>query len=374
MARALSFLKYVAAIGLLMAATACTNVALPGFTPPRDTGGATLPTAERPAADGRGVISFPSYQVALAQSGDTVESLSARLGVSPDALARTNGLPEDTTLREGQVVVLPTRVAESPDGGIASIAGPALDRADGSTGGAYEPQAPVSEPLRHVVQRGETAYSIARLYNVSARSLSDWNGLDETLTVTEGQVLLIPVAIATTPNADPLATVAPGEGSPSPQPPSASTAQPQEDLPSVAAASAAGTAPQAATLDSERTTASDTTRLLTPVSGRIIRGYDKRRNEGLDFGAPSGAQVIAADEGTVAAITRDVDQVPIVVIRHSGNLLTVYANVDDIQVEKGARVSRGQQIAVVREADPSFLHFEVRQGFDSVDPVPYLTE
>ena len=27
---------------------------------------------------------------------------------------------------------------------------------------------------------------------------------------------------------------------------------------------------------------------------------------------------------------------------------------------------------VVRGADPAFLHFEVRQGFDSVDPVPYL--
>ena len=51
---------------------------------------------------------------------------------------------------------------------------------------------------------------------------------------------------------------------------------------------------------------------------------------------------------------------------------TVYAGVDAVTVEKGDRVARGQQIAKVRAADPSFLHFEVREGFESVDPLPYL--
>ena len=41
-------------------------------------------------------------------------------------------------------------------------------------------------------------------------------------------------------------------------------------------------------------------------------------------------------------------------------------------VEKGDKVVRGQKIAEVRDASPSFLHFEVRDGFDSVDPIPYL--
>ena len=31
-----------------------------------------------------------------------------------------------------------------------------------------------------------------------------------------------------------------------------------------------------------------------------------------------------------------------------------------------------EQIAVVRAAAPPFLHFEVREGFESVDPAPYL--
>ena len=109
-----------------------------------------------------------------------------------------------------------------------------------------------------------------------------------------------------------------------------------------------------------------------PVQGQIIRPFEPRRNDGVDIGAPAGTTVQAADDGTVAAITRDTDQVPILVIRHSGNLMTVYANVDNIAVERGETVRRGQAIASVRAGSPSFVHFEVRKGFDAVDPMPYV--
>ena len=130
--------------------------------------------------------------------------------------------------------------------------------------------------------------------------------------------------------------------------------------------------PPAPDLGAQKTAASGTARLAMPVSGKIIRGYAKKKNEGIDIAASAGTSVKAAGDGTVAAITKDTDQVPILVIRHEGNLLTVYANIDGIAVAKGDRVKRGQAIAKVRSADPAFLHFEVRQGFDSVDPVPYL--
>jgi murein DD-endopeptidase MepM/ murein hydrolase activator NlpD len=95
-------------------------------------------------------------------------------------------------------------------------------------------------------------------------------------------------------------------------------------------------------------------------------------NEGVDFSAPEGAAVSAAAAGTVAAITRDTDQVPILVLRHEGGLLTVYANIKDIRVEKGDAIQAGQRLASVGGGNPSFLHFEVRRGFDAVDPEPLL--
>ena len=109
-----------------------------------------------------------------------------------------------------------------------------------------------------------------------------------------------------------------------------------------------------------------------PVQGSIIRGYQKKKNDGVDISASPGTPVGAASDGTVAAITKDTQGVPILVIRHAKDLLTVYANIDGIAVKKGDKVKRGQAIAKVRASDPAFLHFEVRQGFDSVDPMPYL--
>ena len=94
--------------------------------------------------------------------------------------------------------------------------------------------------------------------------------------------------------------------------------------------------------------------------------------EGIDLSATAGTPVRAAAAGEVAAITRDTDQVPILVLRHPGNLLTVYANIDNIRVARGDTVARGQTIADVGAGDPAFLHFEVRQGFESVDPTPYI--
>jgi murein DD-endopeptidase MepM/ murein hydrolase activator NlpD len=61
-----------------------------------------------------------------------------------------------------------------------------------------------------------------------------------------------------------------------------------------------------------------------------------------------------------------------VVIRHADNLLTVYAGVDALKVKKGDKVQRGQAIAVIRQGNPAFLHFEVRKGVDSLDPMTFL--
>ena len=146
----------------------------------------------------------------------------------------------------------------------------------------------------------------------------------------------------------------------------ASTPLPAEKTTPAAAATATPPSPD---LGAQRTSAA---RLGMPVDGKIIRPYQKKKNEGIDIGAAAGTPVKAAGDGTVAAITKDTDQVPILVIRHDGNLLTVYANIDGIKVAKGDKVKRGQPIAVVRNANPAFVHFEVREGLESTDPVPYL--
>jgi len=82
--------------------------------------------------------------------------------------------------------------------------------------------------------------------------------------------------------------------------------------------------------------------------------------------------VKAAAAGTVAAITQNTNGAQIIVVRHTGNILTVYVNVDDLNVAKDDSVTQGQTIAKVAAGSPSFLHFEVRDGLESVDPADYL--
>ncbi|HVG47369.1 MAG TPA: LysM peptidoglycan-binding domain-containing M23 family metallopeptidase [Rubellimicrobium sp.] len=346
---------------------------------------AALSALERPAPDPRGIISYPNYQVAVARQGDTVASVAARAGVDAAQLASYNGLTPDATLRAEEIVALPTRVAEpaapptSPGFNPVSIApaaaAPVTTTSLAPVAPATRPATPAAapaipagvEPVRHQVVRGETAYSIARLYGVPVSTVAQWNGLGSDLAVREGQYLLVPPTPAST---GPATTTAPGAGSPTPVPPSAAEPLPEEDLPAPAA-SEPEPAPAPQNLGDQQTETASA-ELVMPASGSIIRAYSPGRNEGIDIGAAAGSEVRAADAGTVAAITTNTDGVQIVVIKHANDLLTVYTHVDNLTISKDDRVSRGQAIGKVRAGDPAFLHFEVRRGMASQDPTDFL--
>ncbi len=380
-----------------------------------DTTSAALNPPARPQPDDRGVISYPNYQVAVARDGDSVTDIANRLGIEAGALARYNGVQPDARLRRNEVVALPGRVAEpSPATGalatgpiqpasaagapittnridVTTLAGAAIDRAGPQTTAPVAaprpapvtqpstltansaPAAPATtgvEPVRHQVRRGETAYSVARLYNVPVGSVAEWNGLGSDLAIREGQFLLIPPGGAAQPVAAPI--TAPGAGSPTPPPPSAATPLPAEEPAASPAAAPAPPPPPVADMASQQTAPAKSAAMAMPAQGSIIRAYARGRNDGIDIGAPAGSPVKAAAAGTVAAITTNTEGIQIVVVRHDDGLLTVYTHVVDLVVERGAQVAKGQTIGKVKAGDPSLLHFEVRRGMDSQDPTGYL--
>lgn len=335
-------------------------------------------TTSRPEPDSRGIISYPRYQVAVAHRGDTVSDVASRIDMPADELARYNGVKPEDTMRQGEILALPRRVAEPSAAtgvDIESLAGGAIDASADTTPvqtTTLEPaakprvkpvQATGPEPVRHKVVRGETAYTISRLYQVPVKSLGEWNGLGSDFAIREGQYLLIPITV--TPASTTNSTVDPGAGSKTPTPPSAVTPLPEEKIdpkPAEVPVVSVG----------EPTKASDTAEMSMPVRGKIISVYKKGKNEGINIAAAPGTKVTSAADGTVAAIINNEEDVPILVIRHSENVMTVYANVEQVQVQKGDTVRRGQQLASLRSGDDAYVHFEVRNGFDSVDPMPYL--
>ena len=322
-------------------------------------------TAPRPEPDANGLITYESYQVVVARRGDTVADVAGRIGMGAEELARFNGRRSTDVLRADEILALPRRI--NPGGtDIAAIARGAIDEAEAATAGAGTGVTvqPGQEPVRHQVGRGETAYSVARLYGVSVRALAEWNGLGPDLAVREGQYLIIPIIIDDG-QADIIAApIEPGQ-SHAPLPPSAATPLP-EPIETARVPDASTPAPVAPAAP-----AASGAGFVQPVEGPVLRPFGGG-NEGIDYAAPAGTPVRAAASGQVAAITQNTDQIPILVLRHDGGLLTVYANIQNIRVNRGDSVSAGQTVAEVGAGDPSFLHFEVRRGMAAVDPAEVL--
>ncbi len=357
---------------------------------------AQVATGNRPASDERGLITYPSYQVAIAQRGDTLSTVAGRIGLPVSELAAFNGMQPEDGLREGEVIALPRRAPDvvpqsdvvAPGGvDIAALAGQAIETAPLTSNNPgsvtptviqptpRQPSRPLAvqdgpEPVRHKVERGETAFTISRLYQVPVKSLAEWNGLGSDFSIREGQHLLIPLKNRPAPRKRPETAVvaAPGTGSDTPTPPSSTKPLVLQDEPAAASAPKV----EKPKVDVPKPTQKSSAAMVYPVQGKIIRTYSKGKNDGIDIAGPAGSTVRAADGGTVAAITKDSNGIPIIVIRHDPKVLSVYANVDQIEVNKGDKVRRGQSIAALRSEANPYVHFEVRNGFDSVDPLPYL--
>ena len=375
--------KYFFLLTILWTLSACDNSSLSNFDfdfrgNSFDTSDAALQaTQSRPKANELGIISYPTYQIAIARRNDTIESMAERLGQNPSELARYNGLAEGERLRNGEVLALPrtgsrggqylessdeieettlskdVNVLELADNALKVAGGAANNQLDRTSSDAKN----LMDPIKHNVVRGETVFTISRLYNISVRSLADWNGLDSDYTLREGQILIIPLV-------DKKAT---------------KNAQ-KELVESAAPAPPSSKKPQPRNVNKQDFSESTNTKISVPENGRmaypleglVIREYSKNINDGIDFTAQAGTKVVAADTGLVATVTEDINQIAIVVLKHPGNILTVYANLTNIKVSTNQNVNRGDILGEIPDGDPPYLHFEIREGFESVDPLEYL--
>ena len=378
-------LKYFVYLFIFGVLSACANSPLNNFDfdfrgNSFDTSNAALQaTQSRPKANELGIINYPTYQVAVARRGDTIETMARRLGQNESDLARYNGLTEGQRLRKGEVLALPkvsiNREQEladseeieettlSKDVNVLELADTALKIAGGSDNERANPTSSdtknLVDPIKHKVVRGETAFIISRLYNISVRSLADWNGLGSDYSVREGQILIVPLIdnkIQKSMNGEETTALAP-------LPPSSKKPQPRN------IAKREPTKPSINPISIP-----ESGRMAYPIEGLIIREYSKNKNDGIDFTAQPGTRVVAADTGVVATVTEDTNQIAIVVLKHPKNILTVYANLTNIQVSSNQNVVRGEVIGEIPEGDPPYLHFEVREGFESIDPLNYLNK
>jgi murein DD-endopeptidase MepM/ murein hydrolase activator NlpD len=205
----------------------------------------------------------------------------------------------------------------------------------------------------HVVKRGETVYRIAKSYGIPPRELMEVNDLRDPRLLEPGMELFVPGATRAI-QVPPLAPGAPAE--------------PEET--EVASPQPASVSPRAAPAKEQR--------LRWPLRGVLYSRYGVRqgqRHDGIDLAAPEGTLIGAAAAGTVIYAGTQSGYGSIVILRHDGGLLTLYAHASAILVRKGDRVEAGQPIAKVgksgRTSGPH-LHFEVREGTRPRNPLFYL--
>ncbi len=99
-------------------------------------------------------------------------------------------------------------------------------------------------------------------------------------------------------------------------------------------------------------------------------------NSGLAFAVPAPTEVKAVGAGIVAFVGEREGYGRLLVINHEQGLQTRYANLSEISVSVGQRVSAGVTVGKVGNSDPTYLYFEVRRnspsGWVAQNPGDYL--
>jgi murein DD-endopeptidase MepM/ murein hydrolase activator NlpD len=319
--------------------------------------------------------------------GETLEALAHRHNVPVAAVMQANNLTSPV-VHPGQHLVIPRYRAPS------QVYTPPTTRV------ATVPAAPSPEPVArpratlpanaavHVVTRGETLHSIARLYGKSDFVVAKANDMRPDAPMHVGERIIIPDAHereklraevpperVTHEAANAEAPRSAWRTAPVEQQPAGKPSKPAEQTPAKATI-VKETAPPIKAAEPEGSLAS----FRWPARGPVLAGFGPQpgglQNDGIDVAMPNGTPVKAADDGVVTYAGDELKGYGnLVLIRHSTGYVTAYAHANEILVKHGDVVKRGQVIArsgatgTVKEPE---LHFEIRKGATPVDPSQFL--
>ncbi len=114
-----------------------------------------------------------------------------------------------------------------------------------------------------------------------------------------------------------------------------------------------------------------------PAKGRVIERFSTRnkKNKGIDIAGKKGESVNAAAAGTVVYAGRGLRGYGnLVIIKHDAQFLSAYAHTSRILVREKEKIKAGQIIAEIGSTgtDKVKLHFEIRRNGRPVDPLQFL--
>jgi|TARA_B100000315_G_scaffold70219_1_gene64089 lipoprotein NlpD len=206
-----------------------------------------------------------------------------------------------------------------------------------------------SAPGFHLVQAGETLYSIAWRYGMDYRELASTNQIGPPFTIYVNQKLSLlkrsnrksskPGKIQSAPKA---ATVKP--------------AKPKRDA----------VASQAANI-----------KWSWPVRGPVIRRFSPQKglNKGIDIKSRLGQPVSSAADGIVVYAGGGLRGFgKLIIVKHTQDYLSAYGHNRALLVKEGEKVKGGQHVAEIGSngSNEEMLHFEIRRNGKPENPLRYL--
>ena len=295
-------------------------------------------------------------------TSDTLEIISKRYNVPSSEIMSANGYGGPRVLQPGQQLIIPKRIAQSQP--------PVMSNA---------PATRTSGPLPssvYVVNRGDTLSNVARRNHITTTQLAAANNTPATSQLKIGARINVPGGNASVAGSEPpkqaMMTQAPVT-----KPAVVATAEPAQR----AQLANEKTAPEAA--ESPVKTADATNALPSfrwPARGRVVTTYgaktNGKQNDGINIAVPEGTPVKAAEDGVVAYSGNELKGYGnLILVRHANGYVTAYAHASELMVKRGDTIKRGQIIAKsgqTGEVGSPQLHFEIRKGSASVDPLQFL--
>ena len=118
-------------------------------------------------------------------------------------------------------------------------------------------------------------------------------------------------------------------------------------------------------------------RITSPFGGRESPTAGASTNhQGVDIGASSGSDILAAAAGEVIISTYSYSAGNYIMINHGGGVYTVYMHCSQLLASVGQQVKQGEVIAKVGSTGYStgpHLHFGIRTGGKYVNPLNYVS-
>lgn len=250
-------------------------------------------------------------------------------------------------------------------------------------------------PAVHVVQKGDTLYSIAFNYGFDYHELAELNGIADPNLISVGQqIRLFPATSRSAPVVEtrPDEPAIPAAPAIKDQPKLvkyayseaalAKLSQPEAPAKPVVAQVKPEPKPQPKPESKSADGAADVEpdadiEWAMPTQGRVIAGFSEAANrKGIDIAGKQGQPVNASAPGKVVYSGSGLRGYgKLVIIKHNATFLSAYAHNDKLLVKEGQSVTRGQKIAEMgnTDAEQVKLHFEVRRFGKPVDPAKYLS-